>query len=78
MLHKSERKQINSLSEKLKSYLDELHPMFAFLRDKNLRDVASRIAVNKVFIDTEFDNTASIGIETMELMVLRILLTTKL
>lgn len=73
MLHKSERKQINSLHEKLKSYLDELCPMFAVLSDKNLRDVSSRIAVNKVFIDTEFDNTTSIAIETMELMVLRIL-----
>ena len=50
--------------KRLKSYWDELHPGFAFLSDKNLRDVASRIAVNKVVIDTEFDNTISIATET--------------
>ena len=50
--------------KRLKSYWDELHPGFAFLSDKNLRDVASRIAVNKVVIDTEFDNTSSIATET--------------
>ena len=41
-----------------------MHPGFAFLSDKNLRDVASRIAANKVFIDTEFHNTISIATET--------------
>ena len=43
---------------------DELHPGFAFLRNKNLRDVASPIAVSKVVIDMEFDNTISIATET--------------
>ena len=47
--------------KRLKFYWDELHPGFAFLRGKNLRDVASRIALNKVAIDTEFDNTISIA-----------------
>ena len=41
-----------------------MHPGFAFVNDKNLRDVASRIAVNKVVIDMEFDNTTSIATET--------------
>ena len=50
--------------KRLKSYCDELHPGFAFLSDKNLRDVASRIALNKVVIDTELDNTISIATET--------------
>ena len=50
--------------KRLKSYWDELHPGFSFLSDKNLRDVASRIALNKVVIDTEFDNTTSIATET--------------
>ena len=50
--------------KRLKSYWDELHPGFAFLSGKNLRDVASRIAANKVFIDTEFHNTISIATET--------------
>ena len=50
--------------KRLKSYWDELHPGFAFLSDKNLRDVASRIAVNKVVIDTEFDNTIPIATGT--------------
>ena len=48
----------------LKSYWDKLVPGFVFLSDKNLRDVAARIAVNKVVIDTEFDNTISIATET--------------
>ena len=48
----------------LKSYWDELQPGFTFLSDKHLRHVASRIAVNKVFIDMEFDNTAPITTET--------------
>ena len=39
-------------------------PGFAFLSDKNSRDVISRIAVNKVVIDTEFDNTTSTATET--------------
>ena len=56
--------------KKLKPYLDELRHMIAFLRDKNLSDVAFRIAVNKVFIDTDFDNTTSTTIETMKLIVL--------
>ena len=43
-----------------KSYWDELHPGLSFLSDKNLRDVASRIAANKVVMDTEFHNTISI------------------
>ena len=50
--------------KRLKSYWDELQPGFAFLSDKNVRDVASRIALNKVVIDTEFDNTISIATET--------------
>ena len=41
-----------------------MHPGFAFLSDKNLRDVVSYIAVNKVVMDTEFDNTISITTET--------------
>ena len=49
--------------KRLKSYWDELHPGFAFLSDKNLRDVASRIAANKVVMDTEFHNTISIAAE---------------
>ena len=48
----------------LKSYWDELHPQFTFSSHKNLRDVASRIAVNKVVLDREFDNTTSITKET--------------
>ena len=50
--------------KRLKSYWDELQPGFAFLSDKNVRNVASRIALNKVVIDTEFDNTISIATET--------------
>ena len=41
-----------------------MHPGFAFLSHKSLRHVASRIAVNKVVIDTKFDNAISIAIET--------------
>ena len=44
----------------LKSYCDELCPGFAFLSNKNLRDVASCIAANKFVIDKEFDYTISI------------------
>ena len=50
--------------KRLKSYWDELHPGFAFLSDKNLRDVASRIAAKKVVMDTEFHNTISIAAES--------------
>ena len=49
--------------KRLKSYWDELHPGFAFLSDKNLRDVASGITANKVVMDTEFHNTISIATE---------------
>ena len=48
-----------------KSYWDELHPGSAFLSDKNLRDVASRIAASKVVMDTEFHNTISIATENI-------------
>ena len=46
--------------ERLKSYWDELHTEFTFLSNKNLRDVASHVAVNKVVIDMEYDNAVSI------------------
>ena len=49
--------------KRLKSYQDELHPGFVFLSDKNLRDVPSRIAANKVVMDTEFHNRISIATE---------------
>ena len=39
-----------------------MYPGFPFLSNKNLRDVASRIA-KKVVIDTEFHNTISIATE---------------
>ena len=57
-----ENKSIDYM-KRLKSYQDELHPGFVFLSDKNLRDVASRIAANKVVMDTEFHNTISIATE---------------
>ena len=47
----------------VKSYWDELHPWFAFLSKKNLRNIASRIAANKVVMNTEFHNTISIAAE---------------
>ena len=48
--------------KRLKCYWNKLHPEFTFSSDKNLRDVAFRIAVNKVVIDAESDNTSSIYI----------------
>ena len=50
--------------KRLKPHWNELHPGFEFLSDKNLRDVASRIALSKVVIDTGFDNTKSNATET--------------
>ena len=50
--------------KRLKCYWHELHPGFAFLSDKNFRDIASRIEANKVVIDMEFYNTISIPTET--------------
>ena len=49
--------------KRLKFYWDELHPGFVFLSDKNLRDVPSRIAANKIVMDTEFHNRISIATE---------------
>ena len=49
--------------KRLKSCWDEFYPGFVFLSEKNLRDVASRIAANKDVMDTKFHNTISIAIE---------------
>ena len=58
-----ENKSIGHM-KRLNSYWGELHPGFSFLGDKNFRDVSSRIAANRVVIDTEFRNTLSIATET--------------
>ena len=45
--------------KKMKEKLDEIHPEYIFLTDKNLRDQASRIEKNKDVMDTDYVHNGS-------------------